>query len=248
MDSKELMEAAGRIIFALDVNNLSEARDLIKKIPPSINYVKVGLALISAQEAGIVARMLQAIGKKVFLDGKFDDIPNTVASATRNATQFGVSMINIHASAGMESIEAAVANSGNSSILGVTILTSISEDECTSIFGDKPDIKVVQFAHMLLRAGAHGIICSPKEVKLLGKHREFDELLKITPGVRPAWASVGDQKRTMTPGEAIEAGATHLVIGRPISSPPLEVGTPERATTMIVEEIARALKQRRQSL
>jgi orotidine 5''-phosphate decarboxylase, subfamily 1 len=245
IDDRKVLEAARCIIFALDVNSADEAREMVRKIPPSISYVKVGLALISAQEAGIVAKMLQAIGKEVFWDGKFADIPNTVAKATSNAARFDVSMINVHASSGMEAIKAAVANRGSSFILGVTILTSIDETECVSIFGNKPNAKVIQFARMLLQADVHGIICSPKEVELLGKYREFDKLLKITPGVRPEWASAGDQKRVMTPREAIEAGATHLVIGRPISSPPPEIGSPEKAAAMIIGEIAEALAQRR---
>jgi len=177
----------------------------------------------------------------ILWDGKFDDIPNTVGDASEEVVKMGVKMFNLHASAGNEAIAKAVANRRSSLVLGVTVLTSIDEGECLSIFGDKPGNKVVQFAEMLVKCGADGIICSAQELRLLGKYRQF---LKVTPGIRPEWAQKGDQKRVMTPGEAVKAGADYLVIGRPIRKPPEEIGTPVDAAKEIAEEIAEAMQEK----
>ena len=158
-------------------------------------------------------------------------------------SRMGVRMFNVHASAGKEAILQAVANKRNSLVLGVTVLTSIDGDECVSIFGEEPRDKVIEFATMLVDAEADGVICSPQELEAL---KVFDPgvLLRVTPGVRPKWAAIGDQKRVMTPGEAIKAGADYLVIGRPITKPPPEIGGPVEAAKKIAEEIVQALERR----
>ncbi|MDP3725943.1 MAG: orotidine-5'-phosphate decarboxylase [bacterium] len=240
------MDAKDRIIVALDVSGLDEAESLVKELAPYVGCFKAGLELLTSVGAPQVVKFLHGLGVKVFYDGKFNDIPNTVGGAARAVSSLGVAMFNIHASTGRKSIEASVLNKGNSLVLGVTVLTSIDEDECVSIFGDKPGPKVLQFSQELLQTGVDGIICSPQELKLLGMHSEFDGLLKVTPGVRPEWADAGDQKRTMTPGDAILAGATALVIGRPITNPPKEIGGPVDAVRLIVEEISIALNQLQQ--
>lgn len=234
-------EAKDRIIVALDVDSLRRARSLVKSLAPFVWCFKVGLELLTAVGAPRVVKFIHSLGGQVFYDGKFDDIPNTVGGAAKVVAGMKVKMFNVHASAGRESIKAAVANKGNALVLGVTVLTTIDEAECISIFGDKPGPKVLQFSRTLLEVGADGIICSPQELKLLGKQEELGELLKITPGVRPEWAAVGDQKRIMTPAEAIKAGATALVIGRPITKPPAEIGTPVDAAKRIADEIAAVL-------
>jgi orotidine-5'-phosphate decarboxylase len=194
-----------------------------------------------------VRALAKALGAEhVFWDGKLCDIPNTVKGASVATSRMGVRMFNVHASAGIEAVKAAVASKGNSLVLGVTVLTSIGKladdtDECVSIFGDKAGNKVLHFARMLSEAGADGIICSPKELVDLSGSTAFDTLLKATPGVRPEWAAVGDQKRVMTPGEAIKAGADYLVIGRPITKPPAEIGGPVEAAKKIAVEIQEAL-------
>ncbi|MFA6551780.1 MAG: orotidine-5'-phosphate decarboxylase [Patescibacteria group bacterium] len=233
------METKDRIIVALDVPSLGQAGQLIDELAPHVGCFKVGLELLTAEGGPEVVRFVHEHGGEVFYDGKFCDIPNTVGNAAKVVARLGVKMFNVHASAGMKAIEAAVANKGNSLVLGVTVLTSIDADECVSIFGDQPAIKVKQFAQMLADAGADGIICSPKELEALA---DFN-LLKITPGVRPEWADAGDQKRVMTPAEAIRAGATALVIGRPITKPPTEIGTPADAAANICLEIWNATKQ-----
>ncbi len=235
------MEVKDRIIVALDVDNLDKAQSLVESLAPHVGCFKVGLELLTAVGAPKVVEFVYSLGGEVFYDGKFNDIPNTVGGAAKAVAEMNVKMFNVHASAGKKAVEAAIANKGKSLVLGVTVLTSIDEEECISIFGNIPGIKVLQFARMLAKVGADGVICSPQELELLGKHGELDSLLKITPGVRPLWAVANDQKRTMTPAEAIKAGATALVIGRPITKPPAEIGTPVDAARRIAEEIASVL-------
>ncbi|RJO58968.1 orotidine-5'-phosphate decarboxylase [Candidatus Parcubacteria bacterium] len=235
------METKDRIIVALDVDDLSKAAALVDSLAEYVGCFKVGLQLLTAVGAPRVVDFVHSRGGEVFFDGKFADIPNTIAGASKAVSDLGVKMFNVHASSGRKSVEAAVANKGESLVLGVTVLTSIDETECISIFGDTPGVKVMQFSEMLLDAKADGIICSPQELEFLGQNDELSSLFKMTPGVRPPWAALGDQKRVMTPAEAIKAGATALVIGRPITNPPKEIGSPLKAVMLIYEEIASVL-------
>jgi orotidine-5'-phosphate decarboxylase len=156
----------------------------------------------------------------------------------------GVDMFNVHASCGVEAMKAAVANKGMSKVLAVTVLTSLSDEECISVFGKASQQKVLEFANMAKDAGVDGLICSPKEVPLLRSRPELKDLLLVTPGVRPEWAAAGDQKRVMTPGEAIKAGSDYLVIGRPITKPPEnKFSSPVEAAIAIAEEIGKAEKE-----
>lgn len=234
------MEPENKIIVALDVNSPERARQLIEELAPHVGYFKIGLELITAVGGPEVVRFVRESGGRVFYDGKFNDIPNTVGGAAKAAANLNVGMFNVHASAGVEAMMAAVANKERSLVLAVTVLTSLDENNAHLIFGAPSKIKVLQFARDAKIAGCDGIICSPQELELLGKQQEFDNLLKVTPGVRPEWAAVGDQKRVMTPGEAIRAGAHFLVIGRPITKPPTEIGSPAEAARRIAEEIAQA--------
>ena len=252
MDS---MQPCERIILPLDVSDINLAADLVNQLSPYVGIFKVGLEMIYSTMADLilfdflktrshllnVRQLANTIGDKTFLDVKLSDIPNTVDRASKAIVRLKPKMFNVHASSGKRSIEAAVANRGKSLVLGVTLLTSIDEEECISMFGDKPDSLVLMFSRMLLETGVNGIICSPKELEFLGKHKELDCLLKITPGVRPEWAATGDQKRIMTPAEAIKAGASYLVIGRPITNPPPEIGGPVEAAKRIAKEIASAV-------
>ncbi|MBU0546629.1 MAG: orotidine-5'-phosphate decarboxylase [Patescibacteria group bacterium] len=249
-------EAKNRIIVALDVDSVDKAIALVKELDPHVGYFKIGLELIYTILASLIMAKDEAdateILKKVrelfdltkertFIDTKLADIPNTIAGASKAIAKIGVKMFNIHASIGREAVKQAVANKGNSLVLGVTVLTSINEEECISIFGDKPAVKIVKFANMLVEAGADGIICSPQELKILNDFPELKKLVKVIPSVRPEWALKGDQKRVMTPGEAIKFGADYLVIGRPITKPPAEIGSSVDATKKITEEIEKAI-------
>jgi orotidine-5'-phosphate decarboxylase len=177
---------------------------------------------------------------RMFLDGKLHDIPNTIAGASRAISSTEVMFFNVHASGGIEAIKSAAKNKGNSKLLVVTVLTSLGDEECVSIYEKKPAEVVIKFAIMAKEAGADGIICSPQELKVLSGIGEFDNFIKVVPGVRPSWAPSNDQKRIMTPYEAILNGADYIVIGRPISEPPAEIGCSERAVSLITEEIIAA--------
>lgn len=251
--------AKERIILPLDVPKIGEALRLHDALCGHVGKFKIGLEFIFSMLAGLLSPKVEGtvayhnltkardlfhrVIPSLFLDGKFCDIPNTVKGASLAVSGMGVSMFNIHASAGREAIKAAVASKGESFVLGVTVLTSISQEECQSIFGAFPDEIVHQFADMLLEEGADGIICSPKELEIL-EEEEYDNLIKVIPGVRPKWASKGDQKRVMTPYDAIMAGADYLVIGRPITSPPEEIGDSVQAAILVAKEIAEALEER----
>jgi orotidine-5'-phosphate decarboxylase len=235
------MQAKDRIIVALDVDNLESARSLVENLAPYVGCFKIGLELATAVGAPQVVEFVHKLGGQVFYDGKFDDIPNTVGKASKAVAGFDVRMFNVHASAGIEAMMAAVTNKGQSQVLAVTVLTSLEENNAHLIFGGPSKAKVLQYARDAKLAGCDGVICSPQELELLGKQKELSGLIKVTPGVRPEWAAVGDQKRVMTPAEAIKAGATALVIGRPITQPPAEIGSPVDAAKRIAEEISAVL-------
>lgn len=216
-----------KIIVALDTDNLKKVESLVKQLLPYVNYFKIGLELSTAVGAPTAIKLVHQLGGKVFYDGKFNDIPNTIAKASKAISNLGVAMFDVHASSGSESIRVAVKNKGKSKVLGVTVLTSMSEA------GDK----VLKFTEILKKEGADGVICSPWEAKLIRQYKKFDRLLIVTPGIRPKWAPTKDQKRYMTPSEAIKAGSDFLVIGRPITNPPISVGTPLEAIKLIYKEL-----------
>ena len=229
-------DARAQIIIALDFPTLRKAKDFIRKMDASRFLWKIGLELITAGKAWDLIHFISDRSGQIFYDGKFADIPNTVGAASKVVAKMpGVKMLNVHASAGKNSVIAAVQNKGSEQLaLGVTILTSIEPGECGSIFGDKPGVKVLQFAHMLSDVGADGIVCSPKELKLLKKHKGLDMLVKVIPGIRAKDAPPDDQSRTMTAEEAVIAGADYLVIGRPIT----QVKDPVLAAELIMKQIA----------
>lgn len=253
------MDAKDRIIVALDVDNLDEASSLVKTLSPYVGCFKVGLELITSVGAPHVVKSIQALGGQVFFDGKFKDIPNTVAKASAAVTRLGVKMFNVHCSGGVpmmlaahdaaeaEWIEAEKLKVFRGQepfqtnfplLLGVTVLTSLEENESHLIYGFSSKAKVLQFARDAKLAGLEGIICSPQELELLGKQKELGNFLKVTPGIRPTWAATGDQKRFTTPSQALEAGADYVVIGRPITNPPAKIGSPVDAVKEIIGEIS----------
>jgi len=243
MDIGDRISIRGRIILPLDVSSLDDARVLVKELALHVGPFKVGLQLITSVGAPQAIEFVRRGDGEVFLDGKFCDIPNTVGAASKAAATLGVNMFNVHASCGVEAMRAAVANKGDSQVLAVTVLTSLEENNAHLIFGAPSKAKVLQLARDAMLAGVDGIICSPQELPLLRKQKELDGLFMVTPGVRPEWAAAGDQKRVMTPGEAIAAGADMLVIGRPITNPPEGMNRLD-AAERIASEIAAALKGR----
>jgi orotidine-5'-phosphate decarboxylase len=231
------MEPKDRIIVALDVPDLEAARPLIALLAPHVGMFKVGLELITAVGAPAAVAAVREAGGRVMFDGKFNDIPNTVAGAAKAAAALGVETFTMHATSGREAIRAAVAAAGGEKVIGVTVLTSIDEEECWETFGGGTLDVVEDLGRRLVNAGAKNVVCSPREVERL---RQMP-LTRITPGVRPAWAEAGDQKRFTTPAMAVRSGADMLVIGRPITKPPSAIGSPAAAARLIADEIAEAL-------
>lgn len=249
------MKAKDRIIIPLDVDGVGKAIALVEQLKSHVGPFKIGLELINSMLASVIVpedveeasintdnirKLFELLDGNIFWDGKFSDIPNTVGGAAKAVASLNVRIFNVHASAGIEAMMAAVTNKGQSLVLAVTVLTSLEENNAHLIFGGPSKARVLQLARDAKIAGCDGIICSPQELELLGKQKELGSLLKVTPGVRPKWAAVGDQKRIMTPLEAIKAGADMLVIGRPITQPPEKIGTPVDAAKRIAEEIEEA--------
>lgn len=234
-----LERARKKVILALDVDNLDKAIDLVKRLFPFVGMFKVGLELLTAEGAPKVVAAIKEAGGDVMYDGKFDDIPNTVGNSSKQAAKLGVKIFNLHASAGMPAMLEAVKNKGRSKVFAVTVLTSIDEHNSNIVFGGPTKAKVLQMAREATLAGCDGVICSPQELIMLRSCPELAKLKIITPGIRPEFSQVNDQKRIMTPFEAIEAGADYLVIGRPITKP--DGMTPEDAALKVLEEVAKAL-------
>ena len=228
-----MTKAADKIIVALDVPTKREALDLAEKLGEQIAFFKIGLQLYTAEGPEIV-RAVSATGSKIWLDLKVHDIPNTVARAVESAGRVGVQMLTIHLSGGSEMVRAATAaRVNNMLLLGVTVLTSATEETLREIgIQDKVDDQVLRLAKLGVEAGIDGVVASPHEIKSL--RREFGDKIKIVvPGIRPSWSEAGDQKRTMTPREALEAGADYLVIGRPIIAHP----DPNEAAAKILQDL-----------
>lgn len=206
-----------RIITALDVNNLEEAGGLLDALDEA-RIFKVGLQAWLRMGPGLTEQ-LHLRRKELFLDLKFKDIPNTVAAAVRAVLPLAPRFMTVHLSGGGEMIRAAAdAAAGSSSvILGVTVLTSLSDADLAAMGGGMSAADtVLRLSELGLKNGVTAVVCSPREIAPLRKQFGRD-LTLVTPGIRPAEAAKGDQKRTMTPEEAVAAGADYLVIGRPIT-------------------------------
>lgn len=241
--ASEIIKAKERILFALDVTDLKKAKELLHIVGHDVGGVKIGLEAISSIGAPEMIKLLDFEAAETFYDGKFHDISNTVGQASAAISRNGhVKFLNVHASSGDAAIKAAVQNRGKANVLVVTILTSITEEECLEIYGDTIANKVIQFALKGKRNGAQGVICAPAELGLIAKHPELSDLIKVTPNIQPEWMEGNDQnkQRSMTPGEAIRAGADYLVIGRGIS----EHHDPTQAIHLISLEIAQATRDR----
>jgi orotidine-5'-phosphate decarboxylase len=228
-------DARDKIIVALDVPAKAEALDLVKQLAPEISFFKIGLQLYTVAGPEAVREIL-ATGAKVFLDLKLHDIPNTVARAVESAASLGVQMLTIHLSGGEAMLRAAAtARPANMLILGVTVLTSLTEETLHQVgVSERINDHVLRLARLGQKAGIEGLVASPFEARTL--RDEFGDNIKIvTPGVRPSWSDAGDQKRFMTPREAFDAGADYLVIGRPITAH----ANPRQAVVKVLDELER---------
>ena len=220
------MRAEERLILALDVDSLEQAQEITRELGDYITIYKIGSRLFTAGGPESV-RTIKDVGGKVFLDLKLHDIPNTVAKTAAQITRLGVDMYDVHALGGKEMMVAAmdgsqhvVEESGQKRplALGVTVLTHLKNGIIRQELGIDKSIEeeVLHLAQLVAEAGLDGVICSPKEIAVI-REKFGDKLLIVTPGIRPLWADPGEQRRALSPGEAIEAGADYLVIGRPIT-------------------------------
>lgn len=239
-------EVRDRLIFALDVDGFSAAEEWVKKLHRNVGLFKVGKQLFTRCGPEVV-KMVQNHGGEVFLDLKYHDIPNTVAKAAVEACKLGVKIFNVHALGGsemmrktVEEVDAYCTSAGinRPMMLAVTILTSSTDETLREVGIDRTVAEMVpRLAKLAKDAGFDGVVASPKEVTLI-REACGDDFAIVTPGVRPTFAALDDQKRVTTPTDAIAAGATALVIGRPISA----ASDPLEAAGKILVEIENALE------
>ena len=231
-----------KLIIALDVESAGEALSLVRELKTYVGAFKIGLQLFTAEGPGFVREMVDA-GARIFLDLKFHDIPNTVAKASVEAARLGVWMFNVHAGGGSEMMRAAYSEMANAceresiekpNMIAVTVLTSSTEDTLQETgVTDATESQVLRLAKLTAECGLDGVVVSPREISAIRSGIERDDFLIVTPGIRPVFATKDDQKRVMTPGEALRQGASHLVIGRPVTAARDRVEAVEK----IIEEI-----------
>jgi orotidine-5'-phosphate decarboxylase len=233
-------EARQRLIVALDVPNAAAAVDLVNQVEASCRWFKVGLELFVAAGPAVLAPLV-ARGHSIFLDLKFNDIPNTVAGAVRSAAMLGVRMMTVHAAGGPAMLAAAQSALDGlddpPQLLAVTVLTSMDQAQVHAVgLKHSPAEQVELLARMGLDTGIRGFVCSPQEVAAL-RAIAGPEAVLVIPGIRPSGTAAGDQKRTASPGEALRHGANYLVVGRPIT----QAANPAEAAEAILREMAEAL-------
>jgi orotidine-5'-phosphate decarboxylase len=222
--AKEIGRIDSKIIVALDFDNLAEALKLVNQLDPKLCRLKVGKEMFTLFGPQWVSQLIE-LGFEVFLDLKFHDIPNTVAKACAAAAKLGVWMVNVHAAGGDEMMKAAIKSlqtfgKDRPLLTAVTILTSMNTQQFENIgFTRSIDDQVLHLAMLAKQSGLDGVVCSALEAERLSNHLGKDFCL-VTPGIRPKGSDKGDQSRIMTPKQAIEAGSTYLVIGRPITQSP----------------------------
>ncbi len=236
------VKSKDRLILALDVDNDQEALGIVAELKDAVGMFKVGHQLFTAYGPDIVRRII-GMGGRVFLDLKYHDIPNTVAKTSAEAVKLGVSIFNVHALGGLAMMKAAAESAHETAekqnlplprVIAVTVLTSMDELSLRKELKITRSLQreVCHLARLAQRAGMHGVVASPQEIKML-RRAIRGEFVILTPGVRPAWAGKDDQKRTMTPGEAVSAGADYIVVGRPV----LRASDRKAAVEKILEEI-----------
>lgn len=228
------------VIVALDVPGPAEALDLVDRLGEEASFYKVGLELYTRWGPEAV-RTLRDRGKQVFLDLKLHDIPNTVGSAVRAAAAHGVDLLTVHSAGGTRMLEVAARASREEdgpALLAVTILTSMETRELSTVWGrdvTSTQSEVLRLAQLSQDAGVDGVIASAREAGALRRRLGPDALI-VTPGIRPKGADAHDQSRVSTPAEAVRGGATHLVVGRPVTQAP----DPREALRGILEEVEAA--------
>lgn len=231
------MSDTPKILVALDFDDLDACLSLVDQLDPKFCRLKVGKEMFTLFGPQLI-ETLQLKGFDVFLDLKFHDIPTTVSKALKAAASLGVWMVNVHASGGQRMLDAAAeavkSGSHQPLLIAVTVLTSMSEADLPLIgVSASPEEQVLRLSSLARNAGLDGVVCSPHEVSVIKKTCTND-FLCVTPGIRPAFASKGDQHRIMTPAEALAAGSDYLVIGRPIT----QAKNPLEALRLITDEMS----------
>jgi len=231
-----MLAARDRLIVALDVSSAARARQIVQSIGDAANTYKVGKQLFTAEGPEIV-RQLVSSGRKVFLDLKFHDIPTTVAAAVKQAAEMGISMLTVHASGGAKMLKAAADCAAQShsrpTVLAVTVLTSLTDADLRELGMPGTVLtQVLRMGSLALSAGCGGLVASAHEAREL-RRKLGEKFIIVTPGVRPAGSGAGDQARVLTPREAVDAGSTYLVVGRPI----LAATDPAEAAKRITREM-----------
>lgn len=234
-------------MVALDVDELDRATEIADELKDLGVVFKIGNQLGTYEGWQAAIEFAHSYGAQIFCDTKFKDIPVTVEKSARAITRRQPEFFNIMADNNLEALKAAVRGvdavvsefgiPNRPILLGVTVLTSINKEESLEIYGSTPADKVLQFAKYAATAGLDGIVCSAQEVALLRSDSETKDLLLVTPGIRPDWAASDDQSRIITPSQAVRDGADYLVIGRPITQPPAEIGSPRDAVLRIIKEL-----------
>ena len=237
-----------RLCIALDVPTLEKAVEVVHELAPYVGLFKIGMQLFTAEGPRAI-HSIRGLGGKVFLDLKYHDIPNTVANAAREAMSLGVDVFTIHASGGTmmmravaDALEEKGGATGRPTVLAITVLTSLSSQQIRKELNVAQTVReqVVSLARLAQAAGIHGVVASPQEIKTIRKACGKDFMI-LTPGIRPEWAAdKADQKRIMTPAQAIRAGADYIVVGRPIRKAP----DPKSAAKRICAEIEQGMRER----
>ena len=229
-----------RLIVALDVSSAAEAQKLVSRIGDAAGIYKVGLQLFTAEGPSIV-RDLVSSGRRVFLDLKLHDIPTTVALAVKSAAELGAYMLTIHASGGSAMLRAATeAAAGRMNLLAVSVLTSLNDEDMQEIgVAGRVSDQVLRMAALAQSTGCQGIVTSPREALMVRKAMG-EGFAIVTPGIRPSGAETNDQQRIATPAQAIMNGASHIVVGRPITHAP----DPAKAAQAIISEMEQARNSR----
>lgn len=246
----EATKAADIIFPAVDVDTLDAAKRLMDTFVGLVSHVKLGLQLATRESWSTAIEAAHERELKIFCDAKFKDIPNTVEHASYSLTAYQPEFFTIMADNSLAALEGARRGVDQAAtdfslrvkpmIVGVTVLTSVNDEESRIIYGDKPEVKTRVFGQRAMECGLDALVCSPEEIGLFRAEESFDKMTIITPGVRPTWSAANDQNRITTPAEAVKRGADMLVIGRPITNPPLNIGSPKEAIKRIIDEIEEA--------
>ncbi|MCA0041870.1 orotidine-5'-phosphate decarboxylase [Celeribacter litoreus] len=232
------MTADDRLIVALDVPNVVQGLELANRIGDAVSFYKIGLGMLTGGGFALANELKQEQGKKIFLDMKFFDIGATVENAVRGVAQYDMDFLTVHGDPYVVKAAKEGASGSQTKILAVTILTSLDRNDLDGALIKEGEIRdlVQERAGNAFLAGADGVIASPQEAALIRALPEAEGKLIVTPGVRPAGAALGDQKRVATPAKAIQDGVDHIVVGRPV----WQAADPRAAALSIQDEIANA--------